>query len=253
MSNADVIYNLLKDKYGLNSASSCGIMANIYYESNFNPTAVGDDGTSYGLCQWHNERNTLLKNTFSKNYDTIDSQIEFLFMELKNSYKTLYNKIIKSSDDSEGAYNIASLFCEKYEIPENKEEKAKVRGEYAIKLFNAINKSALRYTNEELADLVIKGSFGNDPERREKIESMGYDYESVRALVNEKLGVKKEVNTPTNNTTKQNYLIQRGDTLTKISNMFGVGIDKIVSDNRGKYPRITRDYIQAGWIISIIK
>ena len=29
------------------------------------------------------------------------------------------------------------------------------------------------------------------------------------------------------------------------------GIDKIVSDNKKKYPTITRDYIQAGWKLKV--
>ena len=40
----------------LNPAAVCGILANIEYESNFSPTVWGDDGTSYGLCQWHESR-----------------------------------------------------------------------------------------------------------------------------------------------------------------------------------------------------
>ena len=40
----------------LNDAAVCGILANIEYESDFSPTVWGDDGTSYGLCQWHENR-----------------------------------------------------------------------------------------------------------------------------------------------------------------------------------------------------
>ncbi len=47
------------------------------------------------------------------------------------------------------------------------------------------------------------------------------------------------------------YLVQRGDTLTKISRLTGVDIDAIVSKNSSKYPTITRDYIQAGWELEI--
>lgn len=250
MNNADLIYKILREEYNLNNASICGILSNIYYESNFNPEVFGDGGTSYGLCQWHNERFTLLKNTYPDDYNTISSQINFLFMELKGGYKTLYNKIIKANDTVSDAYNIASLFCLKYEIPADKEEKANTRGEYAKKLFVSI--SPKTYTNNELADLVIKGSFGNGIERQEKLESMGYNYQEIQSLVNEKLKVTTNNNVEVK-INKQNYLIQRGDTLTKISNKFGVSIDSIIKNNKGKYPRITPDYIQAGWIITIIK
>lgn len=37
---------------------------------------------------------------------------------------------------------------------------------------------------EKVARDVIAGKYGNNPERKEKIEKAGYDYEAVRALVN---------------------------------------------------------------------
>lgn len=46
----------LRREMKLNPAAVCGILANIEYESDFSPTAWGDDGTSYGLCQWHESR-----------------------------------------------------------------------------------------------------------------------------------------------------------------------------------------------------
>jgi len=44
------------------------------------------------------------------------------------------------------------------------------------------------------------------------------------------------------------YKIQRGDTLTKIANRFGVSKNQLMRWNR----RITDpDYIQAGWVIRV--
>ncbi len=47
------------------------------------------------------------------------------------------------------------------------------------------------------------------------------------------------------------YTVQRGDTLTKIARRFGTTVDGLVEANRTKYPRMTRDYIQAGWVLKI--
>lgn len=47
------------------------------------------------------------------------------------------------------------------------------------------------------------------------------------------------------------YKVQRGDTLTKIGRRFSTTPDAIVEYNRKRYPRITRDYIQAGWELTI--
>ena len=78
MINRDKIYNYLSTK-GLNKATICGIMSNIYYESNYNPVAVGDNGTSFGLCQWHLTRREDLFRYANKrglNVNNIETQIE---------------------------------------------------------------------------------------------------------------------------------------------------------------------------------
>lgn len=49
--NETTIYNYAVNNMGLNVAAACGILANIYKESSFNPNALGDNGTSYGICQ----------------------------------------------------------------------------------------------------------------------------------------------------------------------------------------------------------
>ncbi len=55
------IYRYLVEKMGLNHAAACGILANIQMESNFNQLAIGDGGTSFGICQWHLSRLSNLK------------------------------------------------------------------------------------------------------------------------------------------------------------------------------------------------
>lgn len=42
-------------------------------------------------------------------------------------------------------------------------------------------------TNEELADEVIKGLWGNNPERKQRLEAAGYDYNAIQAIVNERM------------------------------------------------------------------
>ena len=48
-----------------------------------NPNIYGDSGSSYGICQWHNERFTALKN-YTEEWDTLQGQLEYLHYELKN-------------------------------------------------------------------------------------------------------------------------------------------------------------------------
>jgi len=66
----------------------------------------------------------------------------------------------------------------------------------------------------------------------------------------------KEVATkPTNNTIK-NYKVIKGDNLTKICKKYygtysNALADKIVNANKNKYPKITRNFICAGWTLTI--
>ena len=41
---------------GYSKANASGIAGNLFVESSFNPTAIGDNGTSFGLAQWHKSR-----------------------------------------------------------------------------------------------------------------------------------------------------------------------------------------------------
>lgn len=47
------------------------------------------------------------------------------------------------------------------------------------------------------------------------------------------------------------YTVKANDNLTKIAKKYGVTIDAIVAINWEKYPKITKDYIQVGWVLNI--
>lgn len=50
---------------------------------------------------------------------------------------------------------------------------------------------------------------------------------------------------------KTTYKVRSGDNLTKISRKFGTTPAKLVKDNIGKYPRMTKNYIQVGWVLEV--
>jgi hypothetical protein len=130
--NAKEIYHFLLYEMGLNSAAACGILANIRTESYFNPNALGDNGTSYGICQWHDTstgkgRYTSLKNWCEKNgydYTTLDGQLHYLQYELSQNNssvlyngKTIYDKMLTFENTAEGAYNAGYYWCNTFEVP----------------------------------------------------------------------------------------------------------------------------------------
>ena len=81
--NARAIWNFLKAK-GLSDAAAAGVLGNIQAECNFRLTAVGDNGTSFGLIQWHSGRWNNL-NSFCSQHgldpNSLQGQLEFLWAE----------------------------------------------------------------------------------------------------------------------------------------------------------------------------
>jgi len=99
---------------GFSSNGVAAVMTNIKAESGFNPNSIGDNGTSYGLCQWHNERWTTLKSKYPNSWQETSGQLEYLIYELESGYSSLYNSLLSGSDS---AYNLANNYCKYFERP----------------------------------------------------------------------------------------------------------------------------------------
>lgn len=141
--NEKQITSYLTDTMGMNDAAASGILANIYAESGFDPNALGDGGTSYGICQWHDTsvgdgRWVNLKNYCnSQGYDwtSLDGQLRFMRYELSNSYPDVLNYIRSVDISADSAYNAAYYWCFNYERPANKEKVADIRGNTALNTY----------------------------------------------------------------------------------------------------------------------
>ena len=128
------VYDFLTGELMLSNAAACGVLANIEHESNFQPTIYGDKGTSYGLCQWHNERFSALRGycaALGLDYRTVEGQLAYLRYELGNKYTTLLLNLQAIDDTPDGAYRAAYLWCIQFEKPSNMQVKAAQRGELA--------------------------------------------------------------------------------------------------------------------------
>lgn len=133
-STEEKIFYFVKDELGGTNAAACGILANVRCESNFNYNAVGDGGTSYGICQWHSSRWTNLKafcNSNGYDWTTLEGQLYFMKYELENVY-TVTNRIVKTYDNTEdNAYWVGYYWCTNYEKPANVDDKKVYRGNLA--------------------------------------------------------------------------------------------------------------------------
>jgi len=98
-------------KKGLTPEQASGIVGNLYRESNLNPKAVGDRGTSYGIAQWHAERFEALKKF--PNWDTLEGQLNFLWYELNTTAKNALSNLKQTSTPQEAA----AVFARDFERP----------------------------------------------------------------------------------------------------------------------------------------
>lgn len=75
----------------------------------------------------------------------------------------------------------------------------------------------------DVANAVIRGEYGNGQERKQRLESSGYNYNEVQAKVNELMGVSSVT-----------YKIKSGDTLSEIAQKFGTTVSNLASLNNIK-------------------
>ena len=105
---------------GLNAAAACGVAANIKYESNFSTSAVGDSGTSFGICQWHEGRGSAMKQYVGANWSSnLTGQLDYLWHELQHSYTSTLAHLRSAKNTDAGARSAADYFCRNFEVPAN--------------------------------------------------------------------------------------------------------------------------------------
>lgn len=103
--NAVSVVNFLMKK-GLTKEQALGVAGNIMGESGFNPSAIGDHGTSGGLAQWHGKRFTNLRNfaaAMGRDWRDPEAQMEFLWHELNTTERGTLNKLRGASSREEAS------------------------------------------------------------------------------------------------------------------------------------------------------
>ena len=98
---------------GFSQEAVAGLLANINAESGFRTNALGDRGTSIGLCQWHAGRYKALMNFCKDRYKTVECQLDYLLYELHNSEKNSF-KVLQAKNS---AYQMTTKFCQTFERP----------------------------------------------------------------------------------------------------------------------------------------
>lgn len=128
--SAKVAYQFLTSA-GLSPAATCGILGNIQAESGFNTAAVGDKGTSFGICQWHNARGTRMKQFVGANWAVnLTGQLQFLLTELTPA--KYFSSIRDVPNTETGARTAADVFVRKFEVPANVDSESIKRQSNAV-------------------------------------------------------------------------------------------------------------------------
>ena len=86
-------------------------------------------------------------------------------------------------------------------------------------------------TNEELANEVIAGQWGNGNDRRNRLTQAGYNYDAVQSIVNQKLSG----NRPSSQTV---YTVRASDTLSGIAKRYGTTYQRLAQVNNLANPNL---------------
>ena len=116
--NRSTIEYYLVNSLGMNHAAACGVLANIYRESSYNPGAYNPAGY-YGICQWGGGRYDRLFSWCSENGlsgDTLSGQLAYLGYELSGSYRSVLDQLLTVENSAEGAGQAAYIFAMQFEV-----------------------------------------------------------------------------------------------------------------------------------------
>lgn len=142
---------------GFTASAAAGVVGNLVQESGLRTDAIGDNGTSGGLAQWHNERWEALKRFAAvrgKEWTDLDTQIEFLAEEMRTSYADTYAKM----QNAELPEIAGQIMTDEYEIPDPTSANYSQRRANARAAYEAM-KSANKQTSADASHGGAGGSY----------------------------------------------------------------------------------------------
>ncbi|WP_026492462.1 MULTISPECIES: phage tail tip lysozyme [unclassified Butyrivibrio] len=132
--NEEKIFYFLRQEMGFNNAAGSGVLANIEKESSFRTEATSDGGTSYGICQWHAERMSRMRawcDDHGYDWSDLEGQLNYLQYELNTYYPNTLSMVKGVKNSANGAYNAGHDWCYYFEVPSDRDYRAKERGDLA--------------------------------------------------------------------------------------------------------------------------
>ena len=123
---------------GWSPAQAAGLASNLFAESKFDPTAVGDNGAAYGIGQWHQDRQDAFKKHFGTDIhnSTLDQQLQFVDYEIRHGGEQSAGNALAHASTAADAGEVVSRM---YERPADADGEAAYRGKDADNIDRAVN------------------------------------------------------------------------------------------------------------------
>lgn len=127
------------EQQGWSRAAATGIAANVSAESKFDPSAVGDNGSAYGLGQWHKDRQDAFKAWSGKDIrsSSRDEQLAFIQYELTQGTDQGARRAGEKLRNTNDPYDAGMTFSRLYERPADVYGQAQARGQQAASWYDA--------------------------------------------------------------------------------------------------------------------
>lgn len=138
---SNVVNSLMLKGWTRQQAS--GIAANLWFESMYNPSAVGDNGHAYGIAQWHEDRQAAFKKLFGIDIrkSTLDQQLQFVDYELRNGSDKGARQAGNALMGADNAAQAGAIVSRLYERPADSDGEAARRAQAADSIDSAARKN----------------------------------------------------------------------------------------------------------------
>lgn len=126
-------------KQGWSRAAATGIAANLQSESGLKPGAVGDNGTAFGIAQWHQDRLEAFRKWSGKDIrsSTLAEQLAFIQYELTQGNDRQARRAGEKLRSVTDPYDAGVIFSGLYERPADVYGEAHKRGNLASRWYDA--------------------------------------------------------------------------------------------------------------------
>ena len=258
------VYNYLVEKHGLSHNKAMGILSNIAGESDFIINAVGDNGSSYGLFQYNiagNRRENMIEYVGEDWETDWKGQVDFIFEEdnkdsrMKQYLEKEYNSIEDAAHSFqfnferpkiEGADELKEL-QEKYNenpteelknqiieqekiVEQNARKKAKGRVEHLYDLSKRQSKDGLIYPDSSEGYIKEYNEYQKNPNKQIPIPRTD-DKKTIPITPGDGEPPIVKENDNQEEITKENYTIQKDDTLSQLAEKFDTTVEELMELN----------------------